>query len=89
VCYDISGPKRLKKAACICESFGIRLQFSVFECVLDDTAFQRLRAKLASTIHHELDQVMFVSLGPENGSSNDRFDAIGRPLPEQNRVVVV
>ena len=38
VSYDISDPKRLRKVARSLEGFGVRLQYSVFECPLDDDA---------------------------------------------------
>ena len=89
VCYDISSPRRLKKVANTCESFGIRFQLSVFECVLDDTGYEKLKSRLHSQINKELDQVIFVGLGPEEGMSGERYEYVGRPLPAQNRVVVV
>ena len=36
VSYDIANPKRLRRVAKLLESFGTRLQYSVFECPLDD-----------------------------------------------------
>ncbi|MDA8976549.1 CRISPR-associated endonuclease Cas2, partial [bacterium] len=36
VSYDIATPKRLRMVAKVCQSFGSRIQYSVFECPLDD-----------------------------------------------------
>ena len=36
VSYDICDPKRLRKVARSLEGFGVRLQYSVFECPLDE-----------------------------------------------------
>ena len=55
VCYDICHPKRLRQVAKTCESFGQRLQYSVFECPLDDLRFERLRAALDEIIKHDDD----------------------------------
>src|ERR1019366_3494276 len=39
VAYDISEPKRLVKVARVCEDFGVRVQYSIFECRLDEAEF--------------------------------------------------
>ena len=49
--YDINtvsdgGERRLARVAAVCERFGTRVQFSVFECRLSDTAVQRLMTEL-------------------------------------------
>lgn len=89
VCYDIASDKRRDKVAKACESYGARVQYSVFECPLDDTRLQQLRAELGEIINRDEDQVLFVSLGPESGDASLRIDAIGRPYTERSRVVVV
>lgn len=89
VSYDIADPKRLRKVAKICEGFGVRLQFSVFECLLDGLGFQRIHNQLFTAIKHTEDQVLFVSLGPESGKSQDRYESIGLPMITQSRVTVI
>ncbi|HTI68628.1 MAG TPA: CRISPR-associated endonuclease Cas2, partial [Candidatus Limnocylindria bacterium] len=42
VAYDIADPKRLHRVAMICENFGVRVQYSLFECWLEDDDFERL-----------------------------------------------
>ncbi len=63
VSYDISDPKRLRKVARSLEGFGVRLQYSVFECPLDDLRLAKLKAELQDLFNHDEDQVLFVSLG--------------------------
>ena len=89
VCYDISSDKRRDKVAKACESFGARIQFSVFECPLDELRLRQLRAELEGLINREEDQVLLVTLGPESGDASLRIDAIGRPYMQRSRVVVV
>ena len=89
VCYDISADKRRNKAAKICESYGTRVQFSVFECPLDELRFQEIKAELETAINRDEDQVLFVTLGPEAGDASLRIEAIGRPYTTRSRVVVV
>jgi CRISPR-associated protein Cas2 len=38
--YDITKPKRLARVAKICEDYGVRVQYSVFECHLEEDRFQ-------------------------------------------------
>jgi CRISPR-associated protein Cas2 len=89
VCYDVSSDKRRDKIAKACESYGTRIQFSVFECPLDELRLQRLRAQLEELINRDEDQVLFVTLGPESGDASLRIDAIGLPYTQRSRVVVV
>ncbi len=89
VCYDISNDKRRSRVAKVCESYGTRVQFSVFECPLDETRFAGLRASLEEEINRDEDQVLFVTLGPESGDASLRIEAIGRPYTTRSRVVVL
>lgn len=89
VCYDISSDRRRDKVARACESYGVRIQFSIFECPLDALRLSRLRSGIEEMIHHEQDQVLFVTLGPESGDASLRIEAIGRPYTLRSRVVVV
>jgi len=89
VCYDISADNRRSKVANICLSYGTRLQFSVFECPLDDKRFQQIKAELEIVINRDEDQVLFVTLGPDMGEASLRIEAIGRPYVKRSRVVVV
>jgi CRISPR-associated protein Cas2 len=89
VCYDICDDKRLRRVAKICESYGSRLQFSVFECPLDDLRMEQLKAELGPVINRDLDQVMFVSLGPESGDASLRIETIGLPYVVRSRVTVL
>ncbi|MDR4497188.1 MAG: CRISPR-associated endonuclease Cas2 [Candidatus Scalindua sp.] len=42
VSYDIPDTKRRTKLAKVLEDFGDRVQFSVFECILDDKLLDKL-----------------------------------------------
>lgn len=39
VAYDIRNPRRLKKVADVCKDFGVRVQYSIFECHLKGEQF--------------------------------------------------
>ena len=40
VAYDVSDPKRLRSVARVCEDYGVRVQYSIFECYLEEAEFQ-------------------------------------------------
>lgn len=58
VSYDISDPKRLAKVASLCEDYGVRIQYSVFECRLEPARFDRLWADLLATIDPKTDRIV-------------------------------
>jgi CRISPR-associated protein Cas2 len=89
VCYDISNPKRLRRVEKTVKAFGVRIQYSVFECLLDSTRLQQLRKNLSEIINTDHDQVMFLTLGPEAASSNFRIETLGLPYHERSRVTIL
>jgi|GEM_PF-189912 CRISPR-associated endoribonuclease Cas2 len=58
VAYDITDPKRLHRAARVCEDWGMRIQYSVFECRLDADAFDRFWANLIAVVNPKEDRVV-------------------------------
>ncbi len=68
VTYDVSttdpeGPKRLHKVAKACQNYGQRVQFSVFECILDPAVWVTLKQRLIELIDQEVDSLRFYYLG--------------------------
>ena len=55
---DAAGKRRLRRIARLCTSWGQRVQFSVFECLLDNAQWQVLRAQLLD----EMDPVSYTHL---------------------------
>jgi CRISPR-associated protein Cas2 len=89
VSYDIANAKRLRRVAKCLESYGTRLQFSVFECPLDDTRLAQAKAALAQIINADHDQVLFVSLGPAAADATLIIEALGLPYTVRSRVTIV
>ena len=89
VSYDICEPKRLRRVARALEGFGVRLQYSVFECPLDDTRMAMLKAALHPLLKHDEDQVLFVSLGPSSNDASLIIDAMGLPYTVRTRVTII
>lgn len=55
VTYDVAtdasgGKRRLRKVAEVCEDFGQRVQYSVFECSVESGDLHRLREQLLDVI---------------------------------------
>jgi CRISPR-associated protein Cas2 len=65
VTYDVStvdakpGARRLRRVAKVCESYGVRVQKSVFECQVGATEWVQLRAKLLREIKLDEDSLRF------------------------------
>ncbi len=68
VSYDVStidkrGQRRLRRVAKKCESFGVRVQNSVFECDVDPAQWAALKHDLVDLIEQEEDSLRFYYLG--------------------------
>jgi CRISPR-associated protein Cas2 len=68
VSYDVSttdaeGPKRLNRVAKTCNNYGQRVQYSVFECIVDPAQWAVLKHKLVDIIDPEVDSLRFYYLG--------------------------
>ncbi len=86
VAYDICDPKRLRKVAQTCEDFGIRRQYSVFQCRLTAHDLVRLKARLYDIIKLDADQVLFIPLCPRDA---ENIEALGRPVEKHDARDVV
>lgn len=68
ITYDVSfsseyGKTRLRRIAKICQDYGTRVQYSVFECDIDPAQWVRLKAELLATYDEEVDSLRFYILG--------------------------
>ena len=62
ICFDICNAKRLRKVAIQMENFGQRIQYSVFECYLDNHQLDRLQTRLHHIIDPEKDHIRYYHL---------------------------
>lgn len=58
VAYDISDEKRLRRVAQLCEDYGVRVQYSVFECHLDEDEFTDFWLALLERVDEGEDRVV-------------------------------
>ena len=80
VTYDVqtmtaSGQKRLRKVAKKCEEYGVRVQNSVFECVVDSTQLRQLELDLEAIIDPSVDSLRFYRLGNNYKNKVKHFGA--------------
>lgn len=68
VTYDVKtsdpgGTKRLRRVAKACKDYGQRVQYSVFECIVDPAQWTVFRERLIEEINEEADSLRFYFLG--------------------------
>lgn len=68
VSYDVAttekeGQRRLRRVAKACKDYGQRVQYSVFECIVDPAQWAVLKNRLISEIDPEKDSLRFYYLG--------------------------
>lgn len=92
VSYDVStmdpeGPKRLRRVAKACESWGVRVQLSVFECLVDPAQWVSLRARLVKLIDPDRDSLRFYFLG---ANWQKRVEHVGahEPVNQEGTLIV-
>ena len=68
VSYDVKtsdpgGAKRLRRVAKVCKNYGQRVQYSVFECIVDPAQWTVMRQKLIDEVDQSVDSLRFYFLG--------------------------
>ena len=68
VSYDVDtsnkkGQRRLRRVAKICVNHGQRVQYSVFECIVDPAQWTAFRAQLLKEVDEKVDSLRFYFLG--------------------------
>jgi CRISPR-associated protein Cas2 len=62
IVYDITCDKRRKKVSDLLEGYGQRVQYSVFECVLNQTKYSELQKRLRKQVKSSEDSIRFYPL---------------------------
>jgi len=80
VTYDVNtqspdGKKRLRRVAKQCVNYGIRVQNSVFECVVDAAQMRILKKKLTEEIDESKDSLRFYFLGNNHQTKVEHIGA--------------
>ncbi len=90
VCYDVNteskeGQRRLRQVAKLCEAYGQRVQWSVFECSLNAAQFEIFISRLAALIAPGQDSLRIYRLHGERTEAVrvlglDRYVDFRKPL---------
>jgi CRISPR-associated protein Cas2 len=80
VCYDVrtdsrDGRRRLRRIAKVCEDYGQRVQYSVFECTIDDTLFMLFLARCRKVVNVAEDSLRIYRL---QGGRKASVTVVGR-----------
>jgi CRISPR-associated protein Cas2 len=78
VSYDVNtetkaGRNRLRKVAIVCKNYGQRVQFSVFECRVNQAQYEVFRAELVKVIDKKTDSIRFYRLLAPRENSVEAF----------------
>lgn len=68
VCYDVVHNRRRDRVSRLLEGYGLRVQKSVFECVLTSDQFALLQERLQTKryLNPEEDQIRFYPMSPRH-----------------------
>lgn len=92
VAYDVStdtkaGRRRLRRVAQACKDYGQRVQKSVFECVLRESDWVRLKHRLLEEIVEKEDSLRFYFLD-EMAKAKTEHHGIRRPADMEGPLIV-
>ncbi len=92
VTYDVAvtaegGVRRLRRVARACKDWGQRVQFSVFECIVDPAQWTMLKNRLMEEMDQEKDSMRFYFLG-SNWERRVEHVGANKPLDQQGPLVV-
>jgi CRISPR-associated protein Cas2 len=79
VAYDITRPRRLARVAKICKNYGVRVEYSVFECDLPDDKFEKFWAQLNAEINPKYDSLLAYHLCAGCVRKTDSAGVVRRP----------
>lgn len=62
VAYDVSDDRRRSRVVKILEKVGVRINYSVFECMLTDAQLEKLKHDIGDKINQKEDTVVYYSI---------------------------
>jgi CRISPR-associated protein Cas2 len=68
ICYDVVNDRRRDRVSRLFEAYGLRIQKSVFECVLTPDQYASLQKRLQTKryLNPEEDQIRFYPIAPRH-----------------------
>jgi len=92
VSYDVAvsgdgGARRLRRVARACKDWGQRVQFSVFECIVDPAQWMVLKDRLIREMDPEKDSMRFYFLG-SNWKRRVEHVGVQKSLEQEGHLIV-
>jgi len=87
VAYDIVDDRKRLRVAKLMKQYGVRVQRSVFECILDDRRYLKMKAQIEKLIDWEDDGVRYYILCA-GCVKNVETSGIGCVLEDEEVIVV-
>ncbi|WP_286819517.1 CRISPR-associated endonuclease Cas2 [Desulfobacter sp. UBA2225] len=88
VAYDVKSDKKRKKISELLEEWGVRVNFSVFECEIPRKALSPLKKKIEALINPKSDSVLYYPLCLNCRSQSERCGMTAFRSFEQKLIVV-
>lgn len=88
VTSDKGGQRRLRRVAKVCKDYGQRVQYSVFECIVDPAQWALLRQRLIDEIEQEDDSLRFYFLGANWKRRIEHIGAKKIPNLEEDTLII-
>lgn len=89
IAYDIPDDRRRTRIAKLLETYGDRIQFSVFLVDAREAKIVRLQSRLAELMSDDEDSVLLCRLGPVPSCGPDRFRFLGLQRPTTPTDVII
>ena len=92
VSYDVAvttpgGARRLRRVAKQCQNYGQRVQYSVFECIVDPAQWTVFKNRLESIIDKKTDSLRYYYLGANYKKKVEHFGA--KPSIDMDGPVII
>jgi len=92
VSYDVKtetpqGRRRLRRVAKVCKNYGQRVQFSVFELIVDSSLWTSVKSKLMSEINPAEDSLRFYFLG-NNYENRIEHEGVKEGIDQEGPLIV-
>ena len=92
VSYDVAvttpgGARRLRKVAKQCQNYGQRVQYSVFECIVDPAQWIKFKNTLESIIDKKTDSLRYYYLGSNYKKKVEHFGA--KPSIDMDDLIII
>ena len=88
IVYDITDDKRRKKVAELLEGYGERVQYSVFECVLNKRQYQQLAHRLKKRINLEEDSIRIYPVTKSSLQQSQTW-GVGKQITKPPRSTII